>query len=138
MEKLDQFFTRYAFVSETGNAAELAKFYAPDFMAATKEAASSFQNDGKFLDWLNSVFTFNKEAGLQEMVVKIIRVGTISSHYTFATVTWGAVFASEPEEEITFDIQYILRHVEEEFQIVFYISEEDQQELMKQHGLLEQ
>lgn len=131
-----KFFKEYASTSLRGKAKELAKFYADNFMIATKAAASAFKNDKKFIEWLNGVAEFNQKAGLQKMEVKKVKSVSIGEYHAQATVTWVTVFEKNPTEEISFDIHYILNKIGKDFKIVLYISEEDQEELMKKHGLL--
>lgn len=80
---------------------QVAKFYAQNFMAATKNESHS-----------------------------------IGQHFSEVTVTWSTIFAKKPEEEISFDIHYILNSFHDDLIIVLYISEEDQEELMKKEGLI--
>ncbi|MGZ5243528.1 MAG: hypothetical protein ACXWW0_06540 [Bacteroidia bacterium] len=136
MKIIEQFFRDYASVSTNGNAEELAKFYAQNFMVATKDLSSSFNNDEEFIDWLNGVFEFNKNAGLQKLEVKKVESHHIGNCFFEASVTWATFFAKKPNEEITFDIHYILHNSHDELKIILYISEEDQEELMKKKGLL--
>ena len=136
MKAVEQFFNDYAIVSLKGNADEMAKLYAQSFIAASQTQSSAFTNDEKFIEWLNEVFEFNRKTGLKEMKVKAVESTSIGKHFLKATVTWAAIFEKKPTEEINFDIHYILNRSDEGFKIVLYISEEDQEELMKEKGLL--
>ena len=130
-DSVNEFFNEYASASMNGDARRIASFYARDFIAAAKDQSSAFFNDEKFLEWLNEVFKFNRETGLEEMTVAKINVTPLGKNFCSATVTWSALYAAKAAEKISFNIHYILRETEDSFKIVMYISEEDQEELMK-------
>ncbi|HZV68602.1 MAG TPA: hypothetical protein VFG10_03630 [Saprospiraceae bacterium] len=136
MKNIEDFFAKYAMASLHGKSDEIASCYASSFMVATKTQFSAFKNDDEFIKWLNQVFDFNKKAGLHKMEVINIESDPIGEYFLKASVTWGTTFLKNPAEEIKFDIHYILNLFEKEIKIVFYISEDDQEELMKEKGLL--
>ncbi|HYF70494.1 MAG TPA: hypothetical protein VD884_20295 [Ohtaekwangia sp.] len=136
MKDVKEFFKDYASASLTGKANQVAAFYAQQFMATTKDNSATFENDQKFIAWLNSVFEFNKKFGLQKMEVKHVDSLSIGEYFYKVTVTWETVFAKRPDEKMNFNIHYILNRVDGNFKIVLYISEEDQEELMKSKGIL--
>lgn len=136
MQNIAAFFTEYASASMSGNAEKVAAFYAPHFMMATKDESKGFTNDAAFIEWLNGVFQFNKQTGMQTMKVKQVDVQPIGKHFAEASVTWSTTFAKKPDHAISFTIHYILNCAGEEPKIVLYISEEDQEALMKKEGLI--
>lgn len=136
MRTIEKFFEDYAMASMGNDAGKLASFYAANFMTATKDRSAAFSNDEKFISWLNGVFKFNKESGLQSMKLKEVAPQPIGKYFLNVTVIWQAVFAAKPEEPVDFAIHYILNRVEDDYRIVLYISEEDQEELMKKKGLI--
>lgn len=136
MKKLELFFEEYAKASMNQRTSEVAKFYAQDFIAASKTESLSFKNDEKFIEWLNEIFEFNKKVGIQQMRVQKIVSQKLGEYFCKATVTWSVTFSAKPDEDINFDIHYVLREVGKSFEILLYISEEDQEELMKQKGVL--
>jgi hypothetical protein len=136
MKNVRAFFEEYAIASLHGKPKDVALYYSNNFMVATKQEAKSFVNDEKFLEWLEGIFTFNKKSGLQEMKVIEVSSTDIGQYHINATVTWGAKFLKKPDEQIQFDIHYLLNCFDEQFKIILYISEEDQEELMASKGLL--
>lgn len=136
MRTIEEFFNAYASASVGGKASLLARFYAPTFMMSTKNEASAFANDQKFMYWLNSLFEFNEKTGLLTMKVRHVDSSAIGDYFSKATVTWAVTYSKTKDEEITFDIHYILNHYGDDFKILLYISEIDQEELMKEKGLL--
>ena len=105
-------------------------------MTASKDESAPFANDKDFLKWLNGVFEFNKKSGLQSMQVKSVGSAPLGKYHFTARVTWSAIYSKAPDEEISFDLLYVLSHRESNYRIVLYISDEDQEELMKEKGLL--
>jgi hypothetical protein len=136
MKNIKEFFDEYAVTSINGNANQLSGFYAPRFMFSSKNEVSAFTNDERFLDWLNNLFEFNKKTGLLKIEVKNIDSTSIGEYFTKATVTWASTYSKNTGEEITFDLHYVLNHYGGDFKIILYISETDQEDLMKEKGLL--
>lgn len=136
MKTLEKFFNEYAEASMTGDANHVAKQYDESFIVVSKDKSSAFSNDSNFIKWLEGVFKFNQDTGLQEMTVKKIETTSVGKYFYKSTVTWAAVYAANSAKSIKFEIHYILRQTESSYKIVLYISEEDQEELLKENGLL--
>lgn len=136
MDVLKKFFEDYAVVSMSGDAEKLSEYYAEHFIIASKDQSSVFNNDAQFIGWLKEVSKFNQKTGLLKMIVKNVSADEFGKHFHKASVTWAATFSSKPQEEIEFDIHYILSETEEGFKIVFYVSDDDQEALMKEKDVL--
>ncbi len=136
MKTPEQFFAAYAVASMDKDATAVAAFYADHIIAASKDQSSAFTNDHTFVAWLEGVFRFNEQSGLQQMTVKHVAAIPIGNYFYHATVTWSAVFAAKPQKQIEFDIHYILNQTTEGYKIILYISEENQEALMKEKGVL--
>lgn len=136
MDALKKFFEDYAVVSMSGDAEKLSEYYAEHFIIASKDQSSVFNNDTKFIDWLKEVSKFNQKTGLIKMIVKNVNADEFGKDFHKASVTWVAIFSAKPEEEIEFDIHYILSETEGKFKIVLYVSDDDQEALMKEKDVL--
>jgi hypothetical protein len=136
MKILHEFFERYALVSISGNSGALTEFYGKYFVVTGPAGSMAFANDQKFIIWLDEVHDFNKRSGLISLKVRQIKGNTLGKHAIHASVTWGAVFSMHNNEIIDFDIHYILEDFGQGLKIILYISDEDQETLMKKHGLL--
>ena len=136
MRNLKLFFEEYANSSLNKKATDVAGFYAQNFMAVSRTESMSFKNDEKFIVWLDEIFEFNKKVGLQQMSVQKISSENIGEKFYKVTVTWSLTFAARPQHNIDFDIHYILKEIGKSFEILLYISEQDQEELMKKHGVI--
>jgi hypothetical protein len=133
---LADFFRRYATASMGAEPEKLAAFYDASFLAAGPRGGAAFQNDEAFRDWLRQVHAFNLQTGMAALEVLGVREMPISSEYTLATVRWGARFRATGDELIEFEISYVLRLVDGSYNVAAYISHEDQEAVMKDHGLL--
>ena len=70
------------------------------------------------------------------MSVAGVAESPLSDAYTIAAVTWAATFRKTGDEPIRFRISYILRETDDALSVVGFISHEDQESVMRAHGLL--
>jgi hypothetical protein len=134
--EIQEFFTRYADASLNGSPATIAGFYGKSFIMVGPTGSQAFANDDSFLKWLQGVLDFNKQSGLEKMFVRNIDSLSVGKHIWKATVTWGSQFAKTGNRIIEFDLHYLLEKFESGLKIIMYISDEDQEQLMKAHGIL--
>jgi hypothetical protein len=129
------FFTRYAELSLGPNPAALAALYAPTFIVAGPQGSQAFANDARFLEWLREVAAFNREHGMNALLVSGLQEMSLSPRHALVTVTWGARFEKTGQSVIEFDISYLLEKDAEQWRILSYVSRSDQDEAMKELGL---
>lgn len=129
------FFERYAGHSIKAEAPELAAMYGDGFVAAGPRGSYAAKNDEAFLCWLHEVFRLNEAAGMQSLRPVHCAPVEASPHYQLVKVRWAARFAALAGE-VEFDISYLVFVAESEPKIVGYVSHEDQEERMRQEGLL--
>jgi len=132
---LAAFFDKYARANDQNDLTVIADFYAENFIAGGPKGSSAFKNDQTFIKWLQQVQEFNKETGMGQMHIVEYKEAPISEDYRMVSIKWGTRFHKTGEELITFDISYFL-YVKTAPKIVMYISHLDQEELMKEKGLL--
>ena len=60
----------------------------------------------------------------------------ISDHYSLAKVHWGAKFCKTGAKLIEFDVSYIVDKTGPEPKIIMFVAHQDEQEAMKNLGLL--
>ena len=133
---LNRFFSRYAELSLGPRPEELASAYAPTFIVGGPSGSQAFANDGRFVEWLRQVAAFNRQHGMRSLTAMSIRDESLSPIHTLATVTWGARFEKTGDRTIDFDISYLLERADDEWRILSYITQSDQDAAMKQEGLL--
>jgi hypothetical protein len=129
-------FRRYATASLGQEPERLAAFYDQSFLAAGPLGAAAFTNDDDFLNWLKQVREFNLKAGMTSLGVVATRDISISKEYVLITVRWDARFLQTGDEQIEFEISYILRLAADGPRIAAYISHEDQEAVMRSRGLI--
>lgn len=134
-ETFEEFFRRYARVSMGAEPEKLAAFYDANFLVGGPKGTEAFKNDPAFLDWLRKVHAYNESSGLTAMKAAGVSDFTIGGGYTLATVEWAATFKRTGEKPIRFSISYLLRQAEGAWKIAGYVSHEDQEETMREHGL---
>jgi hypothetical protein len=136
MTTFTDFFTAYGRASLDNDTGIIANCYAENFMVAGPSGSMAFKNDEKFTQWLKDMFEFNRKVGMQEMKVLKVETSPVGEFYTRALVRWGAVFSKNTDEIIEFEITYILHHVNDELKIIMYISHENEEDVLKEKGII--
>lgn len=135
-EKLRDYFEGYARVSLGPDPEKLADFYDASFLAAGPKGGAAFTNDESFRAWLREVQAFNARSGMASLAVEGVGETPVSAAYLLATVTWAATFRRTGDTPIRFSISYLLRTSGESLKVAAYVSHEDQEDVMRAHGLL--
>jgi hypothetical protein len=131
-DTLIAYFEDYVASSSEDSAARTAKFYADNFIAAGPRGSAVFKNDVHFVSWLMQVREHNRRAGLLSMRVASIEQSiSLSPRHLLATVGWSATFRKAPGQPINFRITYLLERSGDEWKMMAYISEKDQEEEMQ-------
>jgi hypothetical protein len=131
---LDEFFKRYENASAAADPAEIASFYTKSFFVAGPMGSATFSNDGSFIEWLRGVADFNRRTGLKLTFEGVASEQRLSPIHTLAIIRWSAGFAATPERA-QFRIAYLIEDLGEP-KILGYVSEEDQDEKMKEMGVV--
>lgn len=135
-EQLHEYFSRYASLALGPDPAQLAELYDASFLAAGPKGGAAFRNDESFLAWLRELHAFNARTGMSSMTAGEIREMPVGAGYSLVTVTWAATFQRTGATPIRFTISYLLRETESHPKVAAYISHDDQEEMMRAHGLL--
>jgi hypothetical protein len=133
---LRSFFDQYAQATNEMKAATIAGFYADNFIAAGPKGNMVFRNDEKFLQWLNQLKEFNQQTGMGKMRIVQFEENPISGHYQMVNIEWGVTFQKTGDELITFNISYFVDVTGKMPRIIMYISHVDQEDYMREKGLL--
>lgn len=133
---LRSFFDQYAQATSQMKASTIAGFYADNFIAAGPKGNMVFQNDEKFLQWLNQLKEFNERSGMGSMRIVKFEESPVSGHYQMVTIEWGVTFRKTGAELITFSISYFVDVTGKMPRIIMYISHVDQEDYMEEKGLL--
>jgi hypothetical protein len=133
---VEQFFVQYAALSTGDDDRAFAALYAPSFFVAGPKGSMTFPNDAQFLDWLGRVRAFNRQHGMNGLSPAAVRETVLSPLHVLARVRWSVRFEKTGARAIEFEIAYLLEQTGESWRVLGYISERDQEEEMRAHGLL--
>lgn len=133
---LEQFFTRYAALSQGDDQRALATMYAPNFFVAGPAGSKMFANDAQFLDWLAQVRAFNRQHGMHALSPVAVRETPLSPVHRLAQVRWSARFEKTGTRAIEFAIAYLVEAAGESWRLLGYVSARDQEEDMRELGLV--
>jgi hypothetical protein len=125
---LRSFFDQYAQATNEMKAATIAGFYADNFIAAGPKGNMVFQNDEKFLQWLDQLKAFNQQTGMGQMRIVHFQESPVSGDYQMVIIEWGVTFRKTGDELITFSISYFVDITSQMPRIIMYISHVDQEE----------
>ena len=133
----DDLFQRYARASIDGDPERLARFYAKAFIAAGPRGSGTFNNDDAFREWLRETRAANVRAGMTSIrPTAIVSATVLSPRHRLVVVEWGARFEKTGDELVTFRIAYLLEEEDGKHCILAFVSEADQETVMKAKGLL--
>jgi hypothetical protein len=133
---VSQFVARYAALSLGDDGRALAAVYAPSFFVAAPTGSRTFANDARFLDWLAQVRSFNRQHGMRALSPAAVRETPLSPLHVLAQVRWSAQFQKTGDRAIEFEIAYLLERDGDSWRVLGYVSERDQEEEMRAHGVL--
>lgn len=129
-------FRGYGAAALEGAPERIAAYYAESFIAGGPQGSAVFRNNERFVDWLTQLRQFNLSSGMTAMTLVSIKDSkSLSSRHQLVTVEWGTQFEKTGERPITFEISYLLEGSGEDWKILAYISEKDQEEEMQALGL---
>jgi hypothetical protein len=135
--ELERFFREYASASLESPSERLPAFYAASFIVGGPTGSAAFKNDGKFVEWLGELHKFNQQTGMISMeVLGVEQLSPLSSRHVLANVDWGARFRRTGDRVIAFRIAYLLEKTEDTWKILAYIAEKDQEQEMRELGLV--
>jgi hypothetical protein len=134
---LELFFRDYAIASIESPAARIPAFYADSFLVCGSRGSAVFNNDDKFVEWLNQLHEFNQRTGMISMeVVSVEEPLLLSDRNMLVRVNWGSQFKKTGDRPVTFRIAYLLETLDNRHKILAYVSEKDQEEEMRKLGIL--
>jgi hypothetical protein len=136
VEEMRAFFERYAIASRDRDPERLASMYAPAFLVAGPRGSATFTNDARFREWLRGLVASHDALGMRSIAVHDVEVRTLSPIHVLTEVTWDARFDKTADRAITFKISYLVERAPEGMRVLGYVSETDEEEEMKRHGLV--
>jgi hypothetical protein len=123
--------------SEDVDLDEVASLYASEFIGASPSGLMTGKNNDQFKRVMAQTYAHYRAMGTKEMRIRDVRLSEIDEHHCLAHVAWTAIYArgDEADTAIAFDVHYLVQQSEREAKVFGWISE-DEQELLKQHGIV--
>ena len=138
MTSVKQFFARYEEGANTFDPDLITSQFADSFMGAGPSGVMSGQNDQEFRQAIAQRKEFFQQIGFRSAKVLNVIETPLDESYTMAKVHWHMAFEKEPGNllEFKFFITYFLYDPGSGPKVVFYISHDDEQQVMKDAGLI--
>ena len=138
MTSLKQFFARYEEGANTFDPDLVTSQFAESFMGAGPSGVLCGRNDQEFREAIAQREEFFRQIGFRSARVLDVVETPVDECYTMAKVHWHMAFEKEPGNllEFKFFITYFLYDPGSGPKVVFYISHDDEQQVMKDAGLI--
>jgi hypothetical protein len=139
MTRVEQFFARYEEGANSFDADLVISQFTDTFMGADPNGVVCIANDDKFREAIPQRKEFFKQIGFRSANVLDVAETPLDDRYTMAKVHWRMIFEKEAgkPQEFKFYITYFLFDPGTGPKVVFYISHEDEEKVMRQAGLIE-
>jgi hypothetical protein len=111
-----------------------AEAYAQQFVAAGPKGVIS-QGKEEFLANADKAAAFYRSVGQESATLLSAKETWFGEFYVMVTIHWGVRFTSLPEL-VEFDVSYLVQLTDETPRIILFISHTDEEETMKELGLL--
>ena len=111
-----------------------ARFFADSFVAAGPKGVIS-QGRDEFIKNADEAAAFYRKVGQESVEIKSMKETWFSENYVMVTVHWAAHF-KKLSKPVEFDVSYLVQLTEDKPKIILFISYEDEEEVMKELGLL--
>jgi len=113
-----------------------AGFFADMFISAGPRGAIA-QSKAEFLKLAHQAAEFYKAVGQTSAKILSQEETAISNEYSLVKVHWGVAFRKTGTRMIEFDVSYLVQKIGPEPKIILFIAHEDEEQAMKELGLLQ-
>jgi len=134
-ERYEEFFKRS--LADDFDKEEVSELYASEFIAATPAGVMAGKNDETLIQAMVQGYQNYREIGTRQMRKRDIRLSPIDDLHCVAHVSWTATYSRDdlPETDIDFDVHYLVQVLNGTAKVFGWVSG-DEQELLKQHGII--
>ena len=138
MNKIESFFARYEEGANTFDPALMASLYTAEFMAGDPNGVSCGRNDQALREAFVKRKAMFQRIGFKSAKVLNVDATPLDERYTMAKVHWHMRFEKEPGHPLDFRffITYVLFDDGSGPKAAFWISHEDEQQVMRDAGLI--
>lgn len=110
-------------------------FFAETFISAGPRGAIA-QSKAEFLKLADQAAAFYRSVGQESAEIISADEMRVSDHYSLVKVHWGARFSKTGDKLIEFDVSYLVQKTGPEPRIILFIAHQDEEQAMKELGLL--
>jgi hypothetical protein len=138
MTKTEQFFARYEQGANSFDPDIVTSEFSDCFMGADPNGAVCIQNDDAFRKAIPQRHAFFQRIGFRSARILGVTETPLDERYTMAKVHWHLIFEKQRGHPLDFKffITYVLFDTGAGPKVVFYISHDDEQKVMKDAGLI--
>lgn len=134
---IKKLFTEYAAAFAALDFRKQAGFFADTFIMAGPHGVVS-ENKSEFLKKASKAADFYKRVGQTSAKLISLHETPISDQFSLVKTHWGVTFQKTGDRLIEFDVSYLVQTNGSEPKIILAIAHQDEQQAMKELGLLSQ
>ena len=138
MGRIRDFFARYEEGANTFDPELVASHYTDPFMGAVPAGVKCLRNDAAFRKAIPERQAFFRQIGFRSARILDLAESPLDDRYTMVKVHWQMVFEKTPgqPQEFRSYITYFLFDPGSGPRVTFYISHDDEQDVMREAGLI--
>jgi hypothetical protein len=138
MTKIEAFFARYEQAANSFDADIVTSEFSDCFMGADPNGVACIQNDDMFRKAIPQRHAFFQQIGFRSAKILGLVETPLDERYTMVKVHWHMIFEKQPRQPLHFKffVTYVLFDTGTGPKVVFYISHDDEQKVMKDAGLI--
>ena len=138
MSEIEEFFARYEKGANSFDPDLVCSLYTAEFMAAGPNGVSCGRNDENLLAAVAQRHDLFQKIGFRQIKVLHVHATPLDDRYTMAKVQWHMAFVKTAGHllDFTFYITYFLFDPGTGPKVVFWISHDDEQQVMREAGLI--
>lgn len=138
MDKIDAFFARYEEGSNSFDPDLMCSLYTAEFMGGGPGGVACGRNDQALREAIVQRRELFRQIGFKRAKVLGVDSTPLDAHYTMAKVHWHMTFEKQPGQPLDFRffITYFLYDPGTGPKAAFWISHDDEQQVMREAGLI--
>jgi hypothetical protein len=135
--RIEALFREYADAFSRLDGRRQAKLFADTFISAGPRGEIAVGKD-QFVELSGKAAGFYRSVGQKKAELLSAEETPISPDYSLVKAHWGAWFEKTGDKPVEFDVSYIVHKTGGDPKVVLFITHQDEEEAMKQLGLLEE
>jgi hypothetical protein len=136
--KVEQFFVRYEEGANSFDPDLVSSQFAGEFMGGGPNGVACFENGEELRRWTSARHAFFNRIGFRRAKVLAVAETPLDDRYAMAQVHWQMTFEKEPGSllDCRFFLTYFLFDDGTGPKVVFWISHDDEERVMREAGLI--